>query len=137
MAQDWRWDQGRLEYFRFDNIRIIAKCLLSMEVAKLDDPNLDPLRDILEFETGLPFAPSHYKVWRNYRRVFACSLLAAHHQNLLVVTDLCRRIAGVKTPALTVDEYLSFIIPRFYFPSPAFQGYSRLLSKKVIVTEHI
>lgn len=124
MIQDWRWDQGRLEYFRFDNIRIIAKCLLNMEAANLNDPNLDPLRDILESETGLPFAPSHYKVWRNYGRVFACSLLATRHQDLLIVTDLCRRVAGSETPALTVDEYLSFIIPRFYFPSPVFQGYS-------------
>ena len=124
MTQYWKWDQGRLEYFRFDNIKTIAKCLLSLEGARLNVRGFDPLRNLLEVETGLPFAPPHYTVWRNYRRVFACSLLAVRHRNLLVVTDLCRRIAGLERPALTADEYLSFIIPRFYFPFPAFQGYS-------------
>ena len=124
MTQDWRWDQGRLEYFRFDNIKTIAKCLLNLEGARPNIRDFDPLRNLLEVETGLPFAPPHYKVWRNYRRVFVCSLLAVQHRNLLVVTDLCRRIVGLERPALTVDEYLSFIIPRFYFPFPAFQGYS-------------
>ena len=124
MTEDWRWDQGRLEYFRFDNIRKIAKCLLNIEGIKLNVPDLDPLRNALESETGLPFSPNRYKVWRNYSRVFACSLLATRHQDLLVVTDLCRKIASTGTAALTVDEYLSFMIPRFYFPFPAFQGYS-------------
>jgi hypothetical protein len=43
MTEDWRWDQGRLEYFRFDNIRKIAKCLLNIEGIKLNVPDLDPL----------------------------------------------------------------------------------------------
>ncbi|MEO0828683.1 MAG: HNH endonuclease, partial [Cyanobacteria bacterium J06642_9] len=70
-------------------------------------------------QTDLPFAPATYTVWRNYARVFACSLVATQLDGNLTVTDIGRNLAGVDSPEIDVDEYLSFWIPRFYLPSPA------------------
>jgi len=123
MAQSWRWDQGRLDYFRFDNMRAIAKCLVKLEGLQLNVRNIDPLRDFLEAETGLPFLPHDYRVWRNYGRVFKCALLGTDLENRLAITDICRNIAKTDSSAFSVDEYLALFISRFYFPSPAFQGY--------------
>lgn len=77
---DWRWDQGRLEYFQFDEIRNISKALIEFDGCALPrgtDP--DSLREILKNFSAKPFAPdtTAYKVWRNYGRVFGCQLLAA------------------------------------------------------------
>lgn len=122
--EKWRWDQGRLIYFRFENLKAIAQCLVELEGSSLDTPDIDPLRDELEANTGLPFLPSNYKIWRNYARIFACALLATRINGRLVVTDICRRVAGLNVTSIDVDEYIAFIISRFYFPSPAFQNYN-------------
>ena len=119
----WRWDQGRLEYFRFDTIRKIASALLSLEGVTINAAG-DPIRKPLMDATGLPFDPHHYRVWRNYSRVFKCSLLATHVAGKLKCTELCKLVADEKR-TLTVDEYLGYLVPRFYFPFPAFQDYSR------------
>lgn len=118
--EKWRWDQGRLIYFRFENLKAIAQCLVELEGSSLDTPDIDPLREELEANTGLPFLPSNYKIWRNYARIFACALLATRINGRLVVTDICRRVAGLNVTSINVDEYIAFIISRFYFPSPAF-----------------
>ncbi len=118
----WRWDQGRLQYFAFDNVRSIAESLSGLEGLYLRGPG-DPLRAVLPRDTGLPFAPTHYRIWRNYARVFGCSLLATAIEGHLVITELCKRIVGNKKPPLDVDEYIGFIIKRFYYPSPIFEGY--------------
>lgn len=121
--QDWRWDQGRLDYFVFEKIRLMAECL-----AKLDGidvlANDDRLRLELMNDTGLPFAPNkdEYPVWRNYARVFMACLLAVRVDNSLIATDLCKNIAN-KT-IISVDEYFSFYIPRFYCSSPSFSNYN-------------
>jgi hypothetical protein len=88
----WRWDQGRLDYFRFDMIKRIAGVLCSLENIELA-AHPDPLRANLVSNTGLPFAPEHYKVWRNYKRVFGCCLLAADIDGRMICTELCHRIA--------------------------------------------
>ena len=67
----WRWDQGRLGYFQFENIVRIAQVLKTLDGVPLNTRE-DLLRQPLMQGTGLPFAPAHYKVWRNYARVFAC-----------------------------------------------------------------
>ncbi len=87
--QKWRWDQGRLIYFRFENLKAIAQCLVELEGISLHTPDIDPLRDELEANTGLPFLPSNYKIWRNYARIFACALLATRINGRLVVKLLC------------------------------------------------
>lgn len=116
----WRWDQGRLSYFQFENICAIAKVLNSLDGLALDTKD-DLLRQPLEMNTGLPFSPSHYKVWRNYARVFQCSMLATKFENRLIVTELCQNLAG-KTP-FSPDEYLNFVFSHFQYPYPAFEEY--------------
>ena len=98
--------------------------MVELEGISLHTPDIDPLRDELEANTGLPFLPSNYKIWRNYARIFACALLATRINGRLVVTDICRRVAGLNVTSIDVDEYITFIISRFYFPSPAFQDYN-------------
>jgi len=121
--QNWRWDQGRLEYFSFNNIRNIAGSLVGMDGVQINPGGVDPLRQSLQSQTGLPFRPSSYKVWRNYGRVFECCLLATDLGGILTVTDLCRSIAIPGPSTVNIDEYLSVLVPRFYFSFPAFQDY--------------
>jgi len=119
----WRWDQGRLDYFKFDNIRSIASVLCLLDNVRLRQRGHDPLRVPLT-ATGLPFLPATYTVWRNYKRVFGAALLASSVNDRLAVTDLCRELARSGPDQMTADDYLSFLVPRFYFPSPVFQGYA-------------
>lgn len=116
----WRWDQGRLEYFNFQNIRDIARGLLKIENVSLDTSS-DPLRAVLPSAVGLPFLPDHYKVWRNYKRVIECSLVATSVDGKVVLTDVGRKLALDET--FTVDEYLTVVAKRFRFPFPAFSDY--------------
>lgn len=118
----WRWDQGRLEYFLFDNLQAIASCLSGLDGIELNPKDIDPLRPVLESDTGLQFSPSHYRVWRNYARVFGCSLLATRAGKHLLVSDICRKIAD--GTIRDVDEYLTLLVQRFRFPSPVFESYS-------------
>lgn len=117
----WRWDQGRLDYFRFDEIKKIASALVDFEGSPLpggDAP--DSLRRILREHSDLPFAPDHYTVWRNYGRVFGAQMLAARIGNGIVCTDLCRAIANEEVSS---DDYMLHLVNRLYYPSPVFQGY--------------
>lgn len=118
----WRWDQGRLEYFRYDNIRKIARVLYSLNRTRFTAR--DHLRRRLENETGLRFLPLHYTVWRNYGRTLQCSLLAARVGNRLRTTDVCAKLANEVESTLGADEYFALLIQRFYLPFPAFVDYS-------------
>ena len=117
----WRWDQGRLDYFKFENVVSIAKALRDLEGISIDT-KVDLLRFPLVENTGLPFAPSHYNVWRNYARVFHCAMLATNVCGRLVITDVCKRLADPKDP-FSSDEYLNFVFSRFTLPFPAFDDY--------------
>lgn len=118
----WRWDQGRLDYFQFDEIRRIAIALTPLNGIPLPKGSTpDVLRTALAAHSTRPFAPKHYKVWRNYKRVFGCEMLAADVAGHLCTTDLCSLLAA---DALTVDEYLLHIATRFSYPSPVFEGYA-------------
>ena len=119
----WRWDQGRLNYFRFENIVRMAGVLSKLDGVALN-LRQDPLREFLKVGTGLPFAPTSYTVWRNYARVFQCAMLATRVDQKLVVTDLCRQLSDKKNP-LTPDQYFNFLFARFALPFPAFEGYDR------------
>ena len=119
----WRWDQGRLDYFKYDNIVLVARVLCDLAGLQLRARGEDPLRSELCARTGLPFAPSHYRVWRNYGRVFSCALLATSIDNRLAVTDICKKVAG-GADEFSVDDYISLFAQRFSYPFPAFQGYN-------------
>ena len=57
----WRWDQGRLEYFRFDNLVRIAETLAALDGVALNG-SFDPLRAPLVSQTGLAFKPdAHFR----------------------------------------------------------------------------
>ncbi len=119
----WRWDQGRLEYFNYSNIRSIANVFLGLEGIDLEKGGEDILRTRLELETGLPFLPNSYTVWRNYARVFQCAMLATKIEGRLFVTDLCRKLKQPPT-VFSSDEYFNFIFSRFALPFPAFKEYN-------------
>lgn len=117
----WRWDQGRLSYFNFDNLRRIAAVLVEMVGIEINTPAGDPLRAALEAGTGMPFSLDSYRVWRNYKRVFECSMLATSLNGQLFVSDVGKRLAS--DADMDVDGYLASVIPRFRYPFPAFQDY--------------
>lgn len=117
----WRWDQGRLPYFRYENICSMSKVLNSLDGIDLSTGG-DALRQPLEQGTGLPFAPLHYKVWRNYSRVFQCAMLATSIDNRMIVSELCKNLAS--SSPFSPDEYLNFIFTHFQYPYPAFEGYN-------------
>lgn len=83
-----------------------------------DEP--DALRVLLESYSDRPFAPANYKVWRNYKRVFGCQLLATEINGVLHATDLCKGIAQEK---ISADEYLINLAKRFSYSSPVFEDY--------------
>jgi hypothetical protein len=118
----WRWDQGRLLYFEFNTLRNISKVLLSLNGLDLKLGG-DLLRKSLQNMTGMPFAPSNYTVWRNYKRVFECSFLATRVNNQMITTDFCQELSSNIGKIIDVDDYFSFFFPRFRFPFPAFQEY--------------
>jgi hypothetical protein len=118
----WRWDQGRLDYFRFDEIRRIAVALRSLDNVRLD-LGPDPLREPLMHAAELPFSPRNYRVWRNYKRVFGCCFLATSVSGRLICTDLCHQLAESGPNTLSVDEYFAHLIRHLSFPSPVFENY--------------
>src|SRR6266487_2985792 len=108
----WKWDQGRLSYFSYDNIVRIAIGLSQLEGIDLKSES-DPLRNILTEITPLPFLPTHYKVWRNYKRVFETCLLATRVNDRLALTDICKILSAITDDKLGPDEYLSIHFSRF------------------------
>lgn len=118
----WRWDQGRLGYFEYDEILKISQALASFDghtLPSADEP--DTLRSAFIKYTTLDFPSGTNTLWRNYGRVFGLQMLAANVKGLLVCTELCRKIAkGLVSP----DDYFLHFSTRFYYSHPAFQGYS-------------
>lgn len=120
----WRWDQGRLNYFQFENLKSIAHVLSRLKGVIINNKEYDPLRNELELVTGLPFAPNNYRVWRNYKRVFEVSFLATNINGQLYVTDFCKALSPDSDKQIDCDEFLSLFISRFRFPFPAFDDYN-------------
>ena len=119
----WRFDQGRLDYFQFDEIKRIAKALVNLDgIQKPSAPNKDLLREALKSYSDLPFAPTDYYVWRNYKRVFGCQLLASEINQRIYVTELCKALTD-STLDLDADDYFAHVAKNFYYPSPIFEGY--------------
>jgi hypothetical protein len=111
----WRWDQGRLNYFQFDAMRLISKFII-----KHDFKNAD--RAVLTQITGFDFKPATYTPWRNYARVVKLCLLASERDGKAVATLLAKLLAT--DGAITCDEYLHFLAQASTDPSPAMEGYS-------------
>ena len=122
---NWRWDQGRLQYFNLYNLKKIAEVLVLKEGQHVGrGAEEDFLREDLAIKTDLPFAPDSYTVWRNYARVFKVSLLAVRNsEGKLQCTDICKSLAGGRL-SRDEDTYLWLLATRFYNPSPCFNEYS-------------
>lgn len=120
----WRWDQGRLIYFQYDNLVNISKVLVNYNNVRIKDCE-DRFRNDLVLSTGLPFLPTNYTVLRNYKRVFECAFLATVKNNNLLVTDFCRELAKDNGYLCNVDDYLFAYIKRFRFPFSAFDNYNQ------------
>ena len=119
----WRWDQGRLAYFQYDNLVRIAKVLLDLNGVVINQRDFDPLRKPFEEYTGLPFAPKHYRVWRNYARVFECSMLATSLNGQLYTTDFCK-LLQLPSNDFSADQYFNLLFSRFSYPYSQFEGYN-------------
>lgn len=118
----WRWDQGRMQYFNFKSIKLMSLVLSKYNGANMEivDSNF---RDDLMSEVGLPFAPQHYTIKRNYKRVFECSMLATYANNRLIISQIGKAIASNDPLLKTVDGYLYEVERRFRYPYPAFNNY--------------
>lgn len=121
----WEWgDQGRAAYTHdFNNFMGIARGLVLH--AGLDVRGRpDTLKSDLELATGLPFPPTSHTAWRNYSRIFRSLLLATEDpRKALRVTDVCKQLAKPLAAAWSVDNFLTFLAPRYYQPSPGRRGY--------------
>lgn len=119
----WRFDQGRLDYFQFDEIKQIALALSN--ISGIPKPVLrnDVIRKELAKFSERPFLPRDYTVWRNYKRVFACSLLATEIEGNIICTELCNYIRS-NFATIDVDDYLAHFSRHFYYPSPIFENYN-------------
>ena len=122
----WQWEQGRGEYFQFENILAMSRILLTKEGMPVSDLSADKLlRDEAFHAAGLKFLPHKrgYTVWRNYARVFKAMMLATDvpdrsGKRVLKCTDLCAHLAAGEISAAT--DYVSRVMKRFYLSGPVF-----------------
>lgn len=121
--KEWRFDQGRLDYFQVGEIKKIALALANLDgIKKPTSTDNDIIRKELKRQTELPFLPANYTVWRNYGRVFECMLLATENSGIILATNLCKEIA--KNPdEFDSDSYLAHYCRAFYYSSPIFKNY--------------
>lgn len=108
----WRWDQGRLDYFQFDELRKIAKFALTHDLRQAT-------HDALQSATGLPFSPNRpdYLPWRNYGRAFQLAMIAVPTgRNTSCVTEIGTLLAT--DGQITADEYFHFLAQATTDPSP-------------------
>ncbi len=110
----WNWDQGRLSYFQFDELRKVAKFALKNDLASATS------RQLIDF-VGLPFAPVDplYPPWRNYGRVYKAALLVSLVNGVAQPTPLCELVAS--DGQVSSDEYFHFLATATTDPSPARQ----------------
>ena len=109
----WKWEQGRLEYFQFEELRKIAKFGVANDLRQAT-------RSDLEVAVGLPFKPDDkaYRPWRNYGRLFQIAMIAIPHGlHEAKLTSLGKLLA--EEGRVTTDEYLHFLAQATTQPSPA------------------
>jgi hypothetical protein len=110
----WRFDQGRIEYFQFDELRKLAKFAVENDLKSAK-------RADLVQATGLPFLPAdeNYPPWRNYSRVFRTAMIVAEVNQVAVPTKVAHLLA--EDGKTNSDEYFHFLVQSFTDPSPSFQ----------------
>lgn len=114
----WKWDQGRMQYFQYDTIRIMAKFIVDNDLKNTE-------AQFIRQKTGLAFAaPQTHSPWRNYSRIFKLCLLVSETNGVAVPTDVSRllNVPG----AVTCDEYMHFLTEATTDPSPALSDWKKL-----------
>lgn len=113
----WRFDQGRIEYFQFDELRKIAKFAVANDLRSAS-------RGPLVSATGLPFLPADaaYPPWRNYSRVFRTAMLVAKIGGVASPTRVAQLLA--QDGVVTSDDYFHFFAQAFTDPAPSFQEWT-------------
>ena len=119
----WNWDQGRLDYFQFDNLKKIAKFALKHDLRLTD-------RKSLHDDTGLPFLPNddRYPPWRNYSRVFGLSLICARSGKGSCPTKIAHLLAS--DGGVTTDEYFHFLCEATTDPSPVLTAWNHAAERR-------
>lgn len=113
----WNWEQGRLEYFQFDELRKVAR------FGAVHDLRAATRRDLAD-AVGLSFLPDDaaYKPWRNYGRLFQIAMIAIPHgRESAKLTALGQLLA--EDGRVTSDEYLHFLAQATTQPSPALSAW--------------
>lgn len=110
----WRFDQGRMAFFQFDEIRKIAKFAIANDL-------VSSKRKPLAEATGLSFLPNDddYPPWRNYSRVFRTAMLVAKQNGVAKPTKVAQLLAS--DGKITSDEYFHFLAETFTDPAPSFR----------------
>lgn len=115
----WGWEQGRLEYFQFDELRKIAKFSVLNNIRTAD-------RETLSEATGLSFFPDNvsYPPWRNYSRVFQLAMLVVPTASGsgTEFTEVCRALS--QDGEVTIDDYMHFLVQATTDPSPALSDWN-------------
>ena len=113
----WDWEQGRLEYFQFDELRKIAKFGIKTNLREASR---------IEYEKfiGLLFLPDRpdYLPWRNYARVIQIAMLAVPSGHYLSKMTVLGEILAADAK-VTSDEYLHFLAQATTQPSPALRNW--------------
>ena len=110
----WRWDQGRLEYFQFNNILKLARLVAHHNFKTID-------RKTASKETGLDFkAPESHSVWRNYSRVAKLCLLVSVDKKVAKPTPIADILT--RSGEVTCDEYLHFLVQTHPDPPLGLRG---------------
>jgi hypothetical protein len=114
----WKWDQGRLDYFQFDNLKKIARFALKNDL-------YNATRDEFEDATGLPFSAGagedYQRPWRNYGRVFQLSMICVQRGKHSEATPVAALLAN--DGIISSDEYFHFLAQASTDPSPALSGW--------------
>ena len=113
----WNWDQGRMRYFQFDELRTVSRFAINYDLKNT------PAQTIRQ-ETGLDFPPhdDEYAPWRNYARVYRLCLIASDIADVAEPTDVAQILAI--DGAVTCDEYLHFLVEATTSPSPALSNWT-------------
>lgn len=108
----WNWEQGRLEYFQFDELRKVARFGAANDLRTAN-------RHDLKAAVGLPFLPDNdaYPPWRNYARLFQIAMIATPQGRGSRLTRLGELLS--KDGQVTTDDYLHFLARATTQPSPA------------------
>ena len=111
----WNWEQGRLQYFQYDELRTISRFVVGNDLRNTP-------AHIIRRDTGLDFPPDGYTPWRNYARVYKLGLIASDIGDVAAPTDVARILA--MDGAVTCDEYLHFLVEATTIPSPALSNWN-------------